>query len=90
MGSRPCRIVAKTKLLWLGEVTCMHKQTDANAIAIKQTVLHVPAMRGKGGPAPQKPWEAAEGLEWELPSPAPFHTFENPPKLDATSTRVIG
>ena len=40
-------IVAKTKLLWLGEVACMHKQTDANAIAIKQTVLHVPAMRGK-------------------------------------------
>ena len=40
-------IVAKTKLLWLGEVACMHKQTDANAIAIKQTVLHVPTLRGK-------------------------------------------
>jgi len=38
----------------------------------------------------QKPWEAAEGLEWEVPSPAPFHTFENPPKLDATATKVIG
>eukprot|EP01031_Cornospumella_fuschlensis_P014112 gene14112-17250_t len=40
-------------------------------------------MRGKGEKAPQKPWEAAEGLEWEVPSPAPFHTFETPPKLDA-------
>jgi cytochrome c oxidase subunit 1 len=47
-------------------------------------------MRGQGEKAPQKPWEAAEGLEWEVPSPAPFHTFENPPKLDATATRVIG
>ena len=50
----------------------------------------LPAMRGKGAKAPQKPWDGAEGLEWEVPSPAPFHTFENPPKLDATATRVIG
>jgi cytochrome c oxidase subunit 1 len=50
----------------------------------------VPAMRGQGEKAPQKPWEAAEGLEWEVPSPAPFHTFEVPPKLDASATRVIG
>jgi cytochrome c oxidase subunit 1 len=49
-----------------------------------------PGMRGHGAPAPQKPWDGAEGLEWEVPSPAPFHTFENPPKLDATATRVIG
>jgi cytochrome c oxidase subunit 1 len=50
----------------------------------------LPCMRGKGEKASQKPWEAAEGLEWEVPSPAPFHTFENPPKLDATATKVIG
>ena len=50
----------------------------------------LPCMRGQGEKAPQKPWEAAEGLEWEVPSPAPFHTFETPPKLDATATRVIG
>jgi cytochrome c oxidase subunit 1 len=50
----------------------------------------VPAMRKKGRPAPAKPWEGAEGLEWEVPSPAPFHTFETPPRLDATATRVIG
>jgi len=50
----------------------------------------VPAMRGQGAKAAQKPWEAAEGLEWEVPSPAPFHTFENPPKLDESATRVIG
>ena len=50
----------------------------------------LPAMMGKGEKAVQKPWEAAEGLEWEVPSPAPFHTFENPPKLDATATKVLG
>jgi len=50
----------------------------------------LPTMMGKGEKAPQKPWEAAEGLEWEVPSPAPFHTFETPPKLDATATKVIG
>jgi cytochrome c oxidase subunit 1 len=49
----------------------------------------LPMMRGKGEPAAAKPWEGAEGLEWEVPSPAPFHTFETPPKLNASATRVI-
>ena len=36
----------------------------------------------KGGPkAAAKPWEGAEGLEWTLPSPAPFHSFETPPQV---------
>ncbi len=54
----------------------------------------LPVMRGKGAKAAQRPWNdpdgmGAEGLEWEVPSPAPFHTFETPPKLDATATRVL-
>ena len=49
----------------------------------------LPMMRGQGEPAPQRPWEGAEGLEWEVPSPAPFHTFETPPKLNAAATKVI-
>jgi cytochrome c oxidase subunit 1 len=32
-----------------------------------------------GAKAADKPWEGAEGLEWTLPSPAPYHTFETPP-----------
>jgi cytochrome c oxidase subunit 1 len=35
----------------------------------------------KGEPAPAKPWEGAEGLEWTVPSPAPYHTFDVPPKV---------
>ena len=42
-----------------------------------------------GEKAAQKPWEAAEGLEWEVPSPAPFHTFEEPPKLNASATKIV-
>jgi heme/copper-type cytochrome/quinol oxidase subunit 1 len=38
----------------------------------------IPNVRG-GAPAPPKPWEGTEGLEWTVPSPAPFHTFETPP-----------
>jgi len=34
-----------------------------------------------GEKAPDKVWEAAEGLEWTVPSPAPFHTFEQPPTV---------
>ena len=35
-----------------------------------------------GKPATEnKTWEGAEGLEWEVPSPAPFHTFSVPPQV---------
>jgi len=34
----------------------------------------------KGGEkATDEVWEGAEGLEWTVPSPAPYHTFETPP-----------
>ena len=26
-----------------------------------------------------KVWEGADGLEWTLPTPPPFHTFSTPP-----------
>jgi cytochrome c oxidase subunit 1 len=32
-----------------------------------------------GQKAEAKSWEGAHGLEWTVPSPAPFHTFETPP-----------
>ena len=51
--------------------------------------LIFPTMMGKGEKAAASPWEAAEGLEWQVPSPAPFHTFETPPKLDSTATKII-
>ncbi|HZN27644.1 MAG TPA: cytochrome c oxidase subunit 1 [Burkholderiales bacterium] len=38
----------------------------------------VKCIRG-GAKAPDKSWEGAEGLEWTVPSPAPYHTFETPP-----------
>jgi cytochrome c oxidase subunit I len=39
----------------------------------------VAAIRGHGERAPAKPWEGATTLEWTVPSPAPYHTFETPP-----------
>ncbi len=36
----------------------------------------------KGGKkATKEVWEGAEGLEWTVPSPAPYHTFETAPKV---------
>jgi cytochrome c oxidase subunit I len=32
-----------------------------------------------GRPATPRVWEGATGLEWTLPSPAPYHSFETPP-----------
>ncbi|MDR9467012.1 cytochrome c oxidase subunit I [Marinospirillum sp.] len=38
-------------------------------------------IRRKGEKAPPQAWEGAEGLEWQLPSPAPLHTFDTPPEF---------
>ncbi|MEI8664127.1 cytochrome c oxidase subunit I [Pseudoalteromonas sp. B28] len=34
-----------------------------------------------GDKVPAKVWEGAEGLEWEVDSPAPYHTFSTPPVI---------
>ena len=34
-----------------------------------------------GAPATARVWEAAHGLEWTLPSPAPYHSFSTPPNV---------
>ena len=34
-----------------------------------------------GAPAQARAWEAAKGLEWTVPSPAPHHTFTVPPVI---------
>jgi cytochrome c oxidase subunit 1 len=35
---------------------------------------HTPAATGQV-------WESAHGLEWTVPSPAPYHTFSTPPTV---------
>jgi cytochrome c oxidase subunit 1 len=35
----------------------------------------IQCVRGEGKKAANKPWEGAEGLEWTLPSPPPYHSF---------------
>jgi cytochrome c oxidase subunit 1 len=39
------------------------------------------AARG-GERATGQVWDGARGLEWTVPSPAPLHTFDTPPKVD--------
>lgn len=40
----------------------------------------IKTIRG-GKPAPAKAWEGANCLCWEVPSPAPYHTFTTPPQI---------
>src|SRR6056300_58398 len=35
-----------------------------------------------GKQATDEVWDGAEGLEWTVASPAPYHTFSTPPKVD--------
>jgi cytochrome c oxidase subunit I len=53
-------------------------------------VIYKSWYKGIGVPAKANPWQdddgkGAKGLEWEVPSPAPFHTFEQPPVIGAAS-----
>ncbi|NMG14539.1 cytochrome c oxidase subunit I [Aromatoleum bremense] len=41
-------------------------------------VVAVKCVRG-GAKAAARAWEGADGLEWTVPSPAPYHTFEEAP-----------
>ncbi|MDO6461424.1 cytochrome c oxidase subunit I [Granulosicoccaceae sp. 1_MG-2023] len=36
----------------------------------------------KGRQATDQVWEGAQGLEWELSSPPPYHSFSEPPKVN--------
>jgi cytochrome c oxidase subunit 1 len=36
----------------------------------------------RGAAAPARPWDGAEGLEWTLPSPAPYHSFATAPAIE--------
>ena len=40
----------------------------------------IKTIRG-GEKASSQVWEGAEGLEWTIPSPAPYHTFETAPEV---------
>jgi cytochrome c oxidase subunit 1 len=43
--------------------------------------LLIKACRKQGEKVSDQVWEGAEGLEWEIPSPAPYHTFDTPPVI---------
>ena len=31
-------------------------------------------------------WDNPKGLEWTVPSPAPYHTFDEPPRVPKSET----
>jgi cytochrome c oxidase subunit 1 len=43
-------------------------------------IIIIQCVRG-GEKATDRVWEAAHGLEWELPSPPPYHSWEEAPTL---------
>ncbi len=53
------------------------------AFGLSQLIFVVVVVKcARGGiKAKAKPWDGAEGFEWDLPSPAPYHTFNTPPQV---------
>ncbi|GAA5315972.1 MAG: cytochrome c oxidase subunit I [Candidatus Pelagadaptatus aseana] len=44
-------------------------------------LFNVIATIKSGKPATDEVWEDPDGLEWTVPSPAPYHTFSTPPEV---------
>jgi cytochrome c oxidase subunit 1 len=47
----------------------------------------VQTIRG-GEPAGARPWDGARGLEWTLPSPPPYHSFDTPPAHEVVAAEA--
>ena len=68
------------------QFTDFHTLTSVGALLFGLTQVYflfavvLPTIKGGEKPA-AKPWDGADGLEWTVPSPAPFHTFEVPPVI---------
>jgi heme/copper-type cytochrome/quinol oxidase subunit 1 len=68
------------------QFTDFHMLTSVGALLFGLSQVYflfaivLPTIRGGRAAAP-KPWDGAEGLEWTVPSPAPFHTFDTPPQV---------
>jgi cytochrome c oxidase subunit I len=43
-----------------------------------------------GAKATRRVWEGAHGLEWELESPAPYHSWTSPPSADVVAHGTVG
>jgi cytochrome c oxidase subunit I len=61
----------------------MISSIGAFGFGLAQLILvYVVVMCVRGGAkATDKVWEGAQGLEWTLPSPPPYHSFETPPAV---------
>jgi cytochrome c oxidase subunit 1 len=42
-----------------------------------------------GAKAADRVWEGAHGLEWEVPSPAPYHSWGTPPSPEVVARGTI-
>ncbi len=61
----------------------MVSSIGAFVLGFSQILLLINVVRTikAGQQASDRVWEGAEGLEWTLPSPTPYHTFVTPPKV---------
>jgi cytochrome c oxidase subunit 1 len=62
----------------------MVSSASAVVLGLSQLIMLynvIQTARGKGEKAGDKPWEGAQGLEWTLSSPPPYHSFTIPPEV---------
>ena len=68
------------------QFTDFHGLTSVGALLFGLTQVYflfavvLPTIKS-GDKAAANPWDGTDGLEWTVPSPAPFHTFDVPPVI---------
>lgn len=66
---------------YAAQFTDFHALTSVGALLFGITQVYflfavvLPTVKG-GEKAAANPWDGADGIEWTVASPAPFHTFE--------------
>ena len=64
----------------LGLAPAAHRTLLSSLRGLILLVVVIKAIRG-GKKASAEVWENPEGLEWTVPSPAPYHTFATAPEV---------
>ena len=65
------------------EISTWGSYISAGSVVIFLLVVWCTIRSGK--PVGDKQWEGGTTLEWTIPSPPPFHTFEDQPIIKPTS-----
>ncbi len=65
-----------------------HRRVRLRSLAAAVPVHHLEVREGRSEGRPSEVWEGARGLEWQLTSPPPYHSWTEPPSREVVARGV--